>query len=145
LWAVPPKLPNSSADLAAVLEHLRAQPGAFFLLGDCGILYGLAGKPSIPRSLWFHPGLTFPRSYDDGFDEFERDLVARIESAGVRRIVIEGEHTWVGYARDPDESPPKAAWVTLDTFPRLAALVAERKSGEQSFGPFRVIELRPEP
>lgn len=145
LWAVPPKVPYSAADFAAVLEFLREQPEPFFLLGDCGILYGLAGKPSIPRSLWFHPGLTFPRPYDEGFDEYERDLVARIQSAGVHRIVVEGDHTWVGYARDPDEAPPKAAWVTLDTFPRLAALVAARQAGERSFGAFRVIELRPEP
>jgi hypothetical protein len=141
-WSVPPRVPYSASDVRELVELLRREQGGLLLIGDFGLLYGLTGRESTSPSLWFHPGLTMPRPYDEGFAEYEARLLANLGREDVRWIVLEGEHTWVGYARDPSETPPKAAWVTLETFPRVARWVEERKSGERTFGGFRVIELR---
>jgi hypothetical protein len=140
-WSVPKRVPYSAKDVREVVEFLRGQEGGVFLLGDFGLLYGLTRKVPTSPSLWFHPGLTMPRPYDEGFAEYEARLIENLERESVRWIVLEGEHTWVGYARDPEEVPPKAAWVELGTFPRLAAMVEERGVGERVFGGFRVIEM----
>jgi hypothetical protein len=143
-WSVPKNVQYSAQDLHDVAQFLCTHTENFFLLGDASVLYGLARKPSIAPSLWFHPGLTIPLPQDPEFTRYERALLDRIESEHVRLIVLEGAHTWIGYQLNPGEKPPKAGYVTLDTFPKLAALVAARKSGERDFGAFKVIELRPD-
>jgi hypothetical protein len=139
-WAVPKLVTYSPADLVALTDYLERREGAFFLVGDASVLYGMTGHPSVLPALWFHPGLTFPLPYDPRFEDFESRLLERFERFDVRTIVIE-PRVWIGY-RAPEGELPKARYVTLDTFPRVARLVSERRANERSFGAFRVIELR---
>ncbi len=139
-WAVPKLVTYTPADLVALTGYLEQRDGGFFLVGDASVLYGLTGKPSVFPALWFHPGLTFPLPYDPRFEDFETRLLERIEGFGVRTIVIE-PRVWIGY-RAPEGELPKARYVTLESFPRVAQLVSERRANERSFGAFRVIELR---
>ena len=141
-WSVPKNVAYSAQDLHDVAQFLCSQSSAFFLLGDASVLYGITRKPSIAPSLWFHPGLTVPLPQDPEFKRYEMELLQHIEKHRVRFVVLEGAHPWIGYQLNPGEKPPKAGYLTLDTFPKLAALVAARKSGERDFGAFKVIELR---
>jgi hypothetical protein len=142
-WSVPRSVAYSPRELRELADYLRARDGNFWLLGDTSVLYGITGKRSIAPSLWFHPGLTLPSPLDAEFARYEQALVEHIQGGDVRTLVIEGEHTWIGYQLNPGERPPKAGYLTLAAFPRVAALVAERKVAERTFGAFRVIELAP--
>jgi hypothetical protein len=140
-WQTPKRVPYSAADLRDLVRYLRERPGGVWLVGDASIVYALARKEPPSPSLWFHPGLTLPYPYDSRFEGYESMLLERFADLDVRTVVIEGEHPWVGYPRDPGEKPPKPAWLTLDKFPRVQALVEARRSGERAFGAFRAIEL----
>jgi hypothetical protein len=139
-WHVPRLVTYTASDLAALCDYLRSREGSFFLVGDAGILYAITGKPSVFPALWFHVGLTFPLPYDPRFEAFEAKLLERLERFEVRTIVIE-PRVWVGYLM-PGGDRRDARFVTLETFPRVAALVRERLEAQRSFGAFRVIELR---
>lgn len=153
--APPPKLPDQLAcmqfetprlvtyganDLRELSEYLRVRDGAFFLVGDASVLYGITGKPSVFPALWFHPGLTFPYPHDARFAAFEQRLLERLERFEVRTIVLE-PRVWIGYPAQ-DGQKPKARYITLESFPRVAQLVNARLASERSFGPIRVLELR---
>lgn len=139
-WSVPKLVTYTPNDLREVASYLEQREGSFLLVGDASVLYGLTGKPSVFPALWFHPGLTFPLPYDSRFGEFETRLIERFERLGARTIVTE-PRVWIGY-RAPEGETPKARFVTLETFPRLAQMVSERRVNERSIGAFRVIELR---
>lgn len=139
-WSVPKLVEYTPGDLRELVRYLEGREGSFFLVGDASPLYGLAHKPSVFPALWFHPGLTFPLPDDPRFADFEARLLERCERFGVRTIVLE-PRVWVGY-RAPEGQKPAARLVTLETFPRVAAWVNERRESERSIGAFRVIELR---
>jgi hypothetical protein len=139
-WAVPKLVTYTPEDLVALTDYLERREGAFFLVGDASVLYGMTGKPSVFPALWFHPGLTFPLPYDARFEDFETRLLERLQRFDVRTIVIE-PRVWIGY-RAPEGETPKARYVTLETFPRVAQWVSERRENERSFGAFRALELR---
>ncbi len=139
-WATPRLVSYGAADVSALSSHLAQRPGAFWLIGDAAVLYGACGKPSVLPALWFHPGLTFPLPGDARFEAFEARLIENFERYDVRTVVIE-PRVWIGYRAAPGETP-KARYVTLETFPRVAQLVSERLANERSFGPIRVLELR---
>ncbi len=139
-WATPRLVSYGASDVSALSSYLEERPGAFLLIGDASVLYGACRKPSVFPALWFHPGLTFPLPGDARFDAFEARLLAHLERFDVRRVVIE-PRVWIGYRAPPGEAP-KARYVTLETFPRLAQRVSERLESERSFGPIRVLELR---
>lgn len=139
-WFVPPLVAYAPRDLRELALYLRAREGAFFLVGDAAVLYGITGKPSVFPALWYHVGLTFPLPHDPRFEAFEDRLLERLERLEVRTVVIE-PRVWVGYL-GPGGDRRDARYVTLDTFPRVAAWVAERAPRERSFGAFRVLELR---
>jgi hypothetical protein len=126
-WQLPPIVPYGPAHLRDLVEFLKARE-PFLLIGDASIVYGLAGKPSAAPSLWFHPGLLLPRAEDPRAVAYEELMLARIEELGVRFVVLEGEHTWIQH-------------LSLASFPRLQALVEERRVGDAHFGPFEVIDL----
>jgi hypothetical protein len=128
-WSVPVSCKYSAKELAGLIEFLREQPEPMFLLGDASILYGLTGKRSTAPSLWFHPGLAMPRPGEQDFELYEDRILAEIE-AGVRLIVFEGDHTWMG--------------LKLSDFPRLERLVIEKGLGLASFGSFGVVRLEME-
>lgn len=108
------------ADYRALLDLLKARDGNFVLIGDATILYALAGKPSAFPALWFHPGL----AYEPG-PEFDARIAEALRRHDVRRIVVDGERTWLGVKAE-DFAPLKAC---------LAGGAAE------PVGRFRVIEL----
>jgi hypothetical protein len=114
-------------ELSALVQYLREADGAFLLIGDSSVLYGLTGKVSPSRALWFDPGLTMPRRESPDFAAFEADLIARVREFGVRRIVLEGPHTWAG--------------VSLNDFPTLKQLAGSMACGERAFGGVRVLEM----
>jgi hypothetical protein len=114
-------------ELTALVRYLREADGDFLLIGDSTVLYGLTGKLSPVRPLWFDPGLTLPRAESAEFATFETDLIARVREFGVRRIVLEGSKTWGG--------------VALNDFPTLKQLVLSRGCGERTFGEVRVLEM----
>jgi len=114
-------------ELTALVDHLSHAAGDFLLIGDSTILYGLTGRVSPHRELWMDPGLTMPAPGTPEFDAFERDLMARARRFGVRRVVLEGPHTWVG--------------LSLDHFPRVKQWTMSNGCGERTFGGVRVIEV----
>ena len=113
--------------MTELVRHLRDADGDFLLIGDSTVLYGLTRKLSPSRALWLDPGLTMPRRESPEFAAFEDDLIARAREFGVRRIVLEGPHTWTG--------------VSLSSFPNLRKLAAASTCGERVFGEVRVIEM----
>lgn len=133
-WALPPMV---ARDLAAedrpqpyrdLLNVLRGRDGNFVLIGDATILYALAGKPSAFPALWFHPGLAYPGKDDPARARFEAMIARDLARRDVRRVVIDGDHTWTG-ARATDFAP-------------LAACLREA-SAITPVGRFRVVELPP--
>ena len=114
-------------ELTALVRYLREADGDFLLIGDSTVLFGLTGKVSPSRALWLDPGLTLPRRESPEFAVFEADLIARVRDFGVRRIVLEGAHSWAG--------------VSLADFPNLRRLAASRACGERAFGGVRVLEM----
>lgn len=126
-WSVPTHYTYSPSDLSELVEFLSTQAGAFLLIGDTNILYGLTGKPSTLPSLWFHPRVTLPLEDDPRFAAYEDLVLESVRRHGVRFLVLEGERTWMHRK--------------LEQFPRLAALVAERTVRTHTFGPFTVHEL----
>lgn len=99
---------------------LRARPGNFLLIGDATILYALTGRASAFPALWFHPGL----AYAPG-PAFDARVAEAMQRHDVRRLVIDGERTWVG-VRAEDFAPIREC---------LGRGMAE------PVGRFRVIEL----
>jgi hypothetical protein len=73
-------------DVDALVDALRAGRAPFFVFPDCAVLYGIVGQEPPQPLVWFHPGLTYPTSYDAGLD---RRIVAELERHGVRAVVIE--------------------------------------------------------
>jgi hypothetical protein len=113
-------------EFAELVRVLRAG-GNFALISDLGPLYALAGKPSVMPALWLHPGLSIPLPNTAAFGRFDGELLERMQTFGVRRLVLDEPHTLRG--------------VTLGDFPKLYALVLSRGCGEQYFGGVRVIDL----
>ncbi len=109
------------------LIFFEERKGNFLLIGDTSILYALARRPSVPPSLWFHPGLTIPPEGSGAFEGYERRLLEHMDRYAVRFVVLEGERTWVE--------------TRLSSFPALKEVVARRRVGEYRFGHFTIIEL----
>ncbi len=128
-WSVTASIPYSAADLGRTCEFLAGQSQGFVLIGDATILYGLAGKPSILPSLWFHPGVTIPLPNDPRFAAYEELLLESMRRHGVRFVVQEGERTW-NHRK-------------LADFQRLTQVVSERTLRTHQFGAYRVFELDP--
>ncbi len=126
-WALPPqtaqvlKAEDRPDEYRKLLDLLKTRDGAFVLIGDATILYALAGKPSAFPALWLHPGLT----YTPG-PAFDTQLGESLKRWDVRRIVVDGERTWLG--------------VTPEDFAPLKACMATAAPAEK-VGRFRVIEL----
>jgi hypothetical protein len=114
-------------ELTALVHYLRDADGDFLLIGDSTVLYGLTGRVSPNRALWLDPGLSVPPSNSREFAAFEADLMARLRSLGVRRIVVEGSQTWSG--------------MSLNDFPTVKQLAASRPCGERTFGEVQVLEI----
>ena len=110
----------------ALVEFLRNADGEFALVSDLTPLYALTGKRSISPALWLHSGLSVPRPGTPAFDEFEAELMRRIETANVKHVVL-SVRTLRGFS--------------LSSFPRLEALVRDRGCGERRFGLIRVVQL----
>jgi hypothetical protein len=114
-------------ELTSLVRYLREADGDFLLIGDSTVLYGLTGKVSPSPVLWFDAGLTLPRTESPEFPAFEAELIARVRTFGVRRIVLEGARTWGG--------------VSLAAFPTLREMAASKGCGERRFGDVRVLEM----
>lgn len=108
------------AEYRQLVDLLKAREGNFILIGDATILYALAGKPSAFPALWFHPGL----AYDPG-PAFDARVADSLRRHDVRRLVIDGERTWLG--------------VKAEDFAPLKTCLA--RGTVEPVGRFRVIEL----
>jgi hypothetical protein len=95
------------------------------LVGDTLVTYGLVGRPSIPSNLWFHPGLALPDVSELAFDDYQADLISRVERQDVRYIVVEGR---------------RRMGPTLDQLPRFNMWLKESWCETQTFGATRVFE-----
>ena len=126
-WQTPPTVPYTASDLSELVGFLRSRDDPFLLVGDASILYGLTDRESVAPALWLHAGLTMPRPDDPAFAAYEDWLLARMETLGVRYVVLEGRHTW--------------NHTTLADFPRLARRVVSKKTPRLHFGGFRVVDL----
>jgi len=133
VWAVPGPARHGlspidhAESVRKTLAFFEERKGNFLLIGDTSILYALARRPSVPPSLWFHPGLTIPPEGSGAFERYERRLLEHMDRYAVRFVVLEGERTWVE--------------TRLSSFPALEEVVARRRVGEYRFGHFAIIEL----
>jgi len=130
LWATPGYRGYPLADLAGVVKALRGRSGELFLVGDSAVIYGLVGTRSTSPSLWFHPGVSFPKRGTKGFSEWQASLVEGVRSGRIGRIVEEVAGTWIGSLR-------------LSDFPRINGAVRKRGYTVEEFGAFRILELTP--
>lgn len=130
LWATPEHHGYPLEDLTALVEALRGKKGELFLVGDSAVLYGLVGTASTSPSLWFHPGVSFPKRGTKGFGQWQDRIVEGVRSGRIRRIVEEVAGTWIGN-------------LGLADFPRIDRVVRERGFVVEEFGAFRVLELAP--
>lgn len=132
--ATPAAYGMSASDLDDVVGFFGRNPGNFFLLGDCSILYGLTGRRSVNPVLWYQPGLTVPRRQAPRFETFEDELLAALAANEVRYVVLETimkknktVNSWTG--------------LSLVDLPKLGALVERDGAVRAQFGPFTIVEL----
>jgi hypothetical protein len=118
-------------NLTALAQYLREADGNFMLIGDATILYGLTGKPSVVPTLWLDPPLSMPHPEAPEFPQFERELLARIRSHDVRRIVLDRAKTWTH--------------LTIDHFPEMLRVTRGGACGQRTFGGAKVLEICPDP
>jgi len=116
-------------DLTALVRFLKDANGNFLLLGDASILYGLTGRPSVSPVLWFDPRLTMPHPDAPEFAAFERQLLERVRTHDVRRIVLDRSKTWTN--------------LTIQHFPEIVRITKGGACGEKTFGGARVMEICP--
>lgn len=114
-------------DLRRTIDYIIGQNANFFLIGDTSILYGLAKKPSINPSLWFHPGLTMPMLDSADFQGYEELLLRNIRKYKVKYLVLEGTGTWYG--------------VALNSFGKLAGLIIKNSAENKNFGRFKILRI----
>lgn len=126
IWSVPDRIATSCLEFSALASHLRRTPVPFWLVGDATVLYAVAGQLSPLPTVFLHDGLTVPREEATRV-AFENNLLRRLRSLGVRRLVFEGTETWMG--------------MSLADFPRVAAAAAGVTCDERRFGAYRVIDL----
>lgn len=126
-FAMPPQYRFSPEALKRVTDFFKEQKANFFLIGDTSILYGLARRPSVNPSLWFHPGLTIPALDSDDFRLYEERLLENIRKYKVKYLVLEGDRTWFN--------------ISLNHFKRLRALIRENSVENKSFGQFKVLRI----
>jgi len=129
VYQAPDRYGTTAKDLDDVLGFLRSRPENFVLIGDHSILYGLAGKPSVPPSLWFHKGLTLPEIHDAEHPRYLAAFDRNLDRYAPRYLVLEGQRTWMGSE--------------LRDFPRLRAAAADPRNRRFSFGGFSVVDLGP--
>jgi hypothetical protein len=115
-----------AADIRRVVALLRSEPGTFVHVGDTTILSALSDKPTVFPALFFSVGLTIPKNGTRELAAFERRLFDRLESEGVRRVVLE-RHTWEG--------------ASVKDLPRFSAWLERCRASTLSIGFFEVIEL----
>jgi hypothetical protein len=131
LFTVPkPSVGPTARELDQLVRELRSGPGEFFLVGDSTFLYGAVGQPSLGSELWFHSAMRSAFYRDHLQAAYELGLLAEFQRRNVRRVVLEGEHTFTGMA--------------LADFPRLHAEVERRRTTERRIGSYRIIELGPD-
>jgi hypothetical protein len=128
-WATNDHWRQEPKGWAELIAYLRAAEGPFWLIGDGSPLYAACDRVSPAPLLWFHPGLTLPAEASEARADYERRLLRRFEAAGLRRIVIENEETWMG--------------ASYRRFPILAEAWRNRAGPPISVGGFVVIELAP--
>lgn len=126
-FAMPPQYRFRPEALKRVTDFFKEEKVNFFLLGDTSILYGLARRPSVNPSLWFHPGLTIPASDSDDFRLYEERLLENIQKYKVKYLVLEGDRTWFN--------------ISLNNFKKLQALIRENSVENKTFGQFRVLRI----
>ncbi len=117
-------------ELTALVRFLRETDGNFLLIGDASILYGLTGKPSVSPALWLDPRLTMPHPEAPEFAQFESQLLERLRTHDVRRVVLDRPKTWTH--------------LTIQHFPQLVRVTKSGACGEKSFGSARVMEICPD-
>jgi hypothetical protein len=93
---------------------------------DLVALYGIVGVEPPQPLVWFHRGLTYPRTYDV---ELDRRIVRELERHGVRYVVLE-RVSFLGTEK------------RLSQLPLLGAYLASF-SPVASFGIFEVREKEP--
>jgi hypothetical protein len=115
-----------AADIRRVVSLLRSEPGSFIQFGDTTILNGLTDTPSVFPALFLSVGLTIPKGGTVELAAFEQRLFDRLESEGVRRVVLE-RHTWEG--------------ASVNDLPRFSAWLHRCRVSTRRIGFFDVIEL----
>ena len=109
----------SARGMSGVLEFFEAHRGRFYLLGDASILYGLSGRPSSGRTLWFHPWVTIPWQGSVANETFQKQMIETLVRERIRYVVVEGTGTHLGVG--PDSLPRVRDWIARRG--RLAAQV----------------------
>lgn len=119
----------SPQEFGALVTYLKESEGDFAVISDHTLLYGLTGKVPVSPALWLHPGLSIPRPGTTAFSAFEAELIRRLDTFNVHRLVL--------------DRPWTLRNVHLGLFPRLQELVASERCGERQFGNVHVVELCP--
>ncbi|RME56368.1 hypothetical protein D6779_10720 [Candidatus Parcubacteria bacterium] len=127
-WAVPMRIGNPiyAEDVNNLVNYLEMQGENFFVFPDFTILYGTLGVPSPQPLLWFHRGLTYPKTYDPELDAWIVDALQRNQ---VRIIIIE-EESWF----HTDDR--------LADFPKLKSFITNDFTYQQRIGNFLIYHIR---
>jgi hypothetical protein len=86
----------SRDDFDELINFLIIQNKSYFMMSSYNIIYGLTDLPSTSLSLWFHEGLTFPRSDTAEFETYIDELLSNIEKRNVNFIIFLTDKYFMG-------------------------------------------------
>jgi hypothetical protein len=96
-WGEPTKINGVNIrvnDIETMVARLKELNQPFFVFPDLTILYSMVKQPAKQPLLWFHPGLTYPRSEAPQIDH---EILTRLRDGGVKYLVLE-ESSFLGTA-----------------------------------------------
>lgn len=111
-------------DLAGLCRYLSEKKENFFIFPDVTILYGLMNVPSPQPLLIFHKGLSYPRQYDAGLDQW---IVRDLRKNKVSIVILQKYHF-------------SGSLANLDDFPKLKFYIKENFTKIQEIGNFDIYE-----
>lgn len=86
-WNNPASGPISLENVSAALALMLQTPEPVYIVGGFTMLYGLSGHASVDPYLWFHEGLSFPKTYDQTMENLDQWTVRRIQTLDPKYLI----------------------------------------------------------